>query len=339
MNFTSSDKNKIYGGTRYIINYPPPPQGPFDIGLFRKEIKILNYFDFPFSLTLDTIFLPITIPLYYLNRNPYHNLFRAIDENDVGYINNYIKNKKEIDVLNDERQTPLMYSIQVGNFSLVKLFLDNGADINFKSPRTETPLRESIRYERREIRNYLLKKGVNVTYSNVTDIKNNEDDAIHIYKFQKDCNVQDFRYILDFAGWKNYIKLAEKVFQRGCGIPSSKIKEQSPIPLMRAASHLNFEITNYFLKKGFDPNKKDSGFERTTLIFTIQLAKFTKKEDSKKLLEIAELLIKKGANTLAKDNNGKKALDYLENLKHNYIYKFPNGDLTDFETLKNILSN
>jgi ankyrin repeat protein len=72
-------------------------------------------------------------------------LFKAIETNDVAAIDSLLeKNPGQIDVVGISNRlcrdkTPLMYSMQCGNFELARKFLDLGADVNARmqgGPRT-----------------------------------------------------------------------------------------------------------------------------------------------------------------------------------------------------------
>jgi hypothetical protein len=61
----------------------------------------------------------------------------SIRQGDIKKVEEYIDKGADVNLIKNERQTPLMYAIWSNNFEIVKLLVSKGADVNLKPEKGE----------------------------------------------------------------------------------------------------------------------------------------------------------------------------------------------------------
>ncbi len=97
------------------------------------------------------------------------NIFRAIEVRDRRAISQWLKNKPDFSVVNDQGQTLLIAAVQAGNKSLVHRLLKKNVDVNVLDGHGKSALDYAVELDYEPIaRQLIYHKGV------VTNIKNQE---------------------------------------------------------------------------------------------------------------------------------------------------------------------
>ncbi|WP_353289127.1 ankyrin repeat domain-containing protein [Wolbachia endosymbiont (group A) of Pogonocherus hispidulus] len=78
-------------------------------------------------------------------------------------IEKYLVDKKDVNVKNDEGNTPLHLAVEEGNLEAVKHLIEKGAGINAVNRYGYTPLRIAAYKGSTDIAVYLVEKGANVS--------------------------------------------------------------------------------------------------------------------------------------------------------------------------------
>lgn len=243
-----------------------------------------------------------------------NELMEALLLKNDKYINDFIKKNKKI---KPKKYTAEFYlALQNGNIEFVKYIMESGFDINQLRYDQDTPLMAAAKYGQIEIMKYLISQGADIYREIYRDknairraVENNQMGAVRFFFENK------------------YYKNANDVFIDSYGYNSTAYE---------VALTENFEMLNYFIKKGLKLNDQNilavfgAGlWKDDTNLCKYILSKcnninikdfngegFLKKSAFTGNLEMVKYLIKKGANVNLKNEYNSTALNTAIQFKY-----------------------
>ena len=193
---------------------------------------------------------------YNYNDNNYKIIFNIINKG-LQYQKKY---KINLELIDEEGKTALLYAVKKQQHSIVKLLLESGSNINFAETgrKTTSIMYASLNYDT-EMLNILLSKKYKADI-NATDLKGN--NAL-FFVFEKDILpggltsgfYQDRRE-----------KSIEKLINNGIDINKRNIYGKTP--LMRASQLYDFSMLKVLIKNGADVNLQDNNGD-TALFYVV----------------------------------------------------------------------
>ncbi|MBA8667985.1 ankyrin repeat domain-containing protein [Holosporaceae bacterium 'Namur'] len=210
---------------------------------------------------------------------------------------------------------------------LLKYLIESGADINIQDQDNNTPLILAAIEGNIKIVNLLLKKGAN------TDIKNTQmNTALHyasingniplglasccghhviVRMLLKKCTTPDWcrvreYFIFLYVISEGYIEVFKALLEHEPNLCNAKVEEERATALMLALASENIELVKILLQYNPDLNIQTTTGE-TALHLAVELGN----------LEIVEMLVRKGANIYITNKDGISPLLYARcnNLK------------------------
>ncbi len=194
-----------------------------------------------------------------------------------------LEHGSRVDIRDNENSTPLHTAASTGSVEIVELMLSKGADINAMSDFGWTPLCMAA-LTNAQITAYLLSRGAN---PNPHDCTNKEG-----------CACVEFATPLHLAARSDSVATVRALVESGALI--NVLDDESATPLHFAVGNCNAEMTGYLIDKGAQVNIKDGKRGLTVLHLAAMLGQ----------KDIIEQLLKAGARTDEKDNEGNTALDH-----------------------------
>ncbi len=205
-------------------------------------------------------------------------MYAACYNSNPEVIKTLLKYNADINAKDDLECSPLMLAVRYNeNPEIIEVLLENEADVNVKSENGKTALMYAAnRYndENNKIVELLLRYGANVN--------------------AKDNNG---RTPLLYALMKKYTKIAKTLINKGASVDA---KDTNGVTALHIASGLTPEMFRMVIERSADVDAQMSPDGITPLMFATLV----------KNPEIVEMLLKHGANTEIKDNNGETALIY-----------------------------
>lgn len=233
----------------------------------------------------------------------YEHIESRYDENSsvAEYL---INNGADINVTNEDGETPLMYASKVHNIKVIELLIQKGADVNFyKGGSTALISACEYSHERNiDVIKYLVSKNANI---NAQD--NKGDTALNKTLDTSDEGSID---ILDF-------EIAHFLIEQGADVNIKNKREYTPFIYLgmgegnfnnKSFQEYRIKLAEVLLEKGADINAKDyNGY--TSLMWACASS------GSRFAEPYVKFLVEKGADINIEDNHGDTALDIAENLK------------------------
>ncbi len=196
-----------------------------------------------------------------------------------------VKNKADIDSLDDNGLTPLARASWQGHIEIVQLLLNNGANVRFMSQEGETPLGLAVTGNKANVAEYLLEQGATSERSAGSTLEP----------------------LLNMAARKGFDKVALGIAKQSKQIDTPY---NGKTPLMWAAEKGNVRLLRELLAKKIDVNQQDAA-KRTAL----WLAADTNNQ------AILDQLLAAGANTALRDTQGNTPLAQAIKKDHTLIAK------------------
>lgn len=136
-------------------------------------------------LLIDGDLMPILRPLLItlilgaatqLNAHNKHDIFRAIENNDITVVRELLNQGADVNITADKYEgfffeswscsKPLTFASQLGNIDIIELLLAHDADIEGATNDGDTALITASRYRRLDVIEILLKHGANINAQN-----------------------------------------------------------------------------------------------------------------------------------------------------------------------------
>ncbi len=230
-----------------------------------------------------------------------NNIFSAIKEKNIDKVKKLISDGINIDMKGESGFAPLMQAVFENNREILLLLIENNASLNDKTTdeRFEglSALAFAALYGYKEMSQILLENGADI----------NSTDGL------------DFTPLMH-AAENGHLEVVKLLFDYKPDINARNWQGKTALMLatMKVWKQIGSKIIQLLLENGADPNIMDNISGDTALI----LASIDGD------IEIAQLLLNKGANINLKDLSGKTALDYALQNEHEEIKKLLN-DLQD----------
>jgi serine/threonine-protein phosphatase 6 regulatory ankyrin repeat subunit B len=260
----------------------------------------------------------------YISNNNNKNIIFNIVEKGLQFQKKY---KINLELIDEEGKTALLYAVKKKQHSIVKLLLENGANINFAETKRKT---SSIMYASLNYDTEMLKILLNKKYKaeiNATDLKGN--NAL-FFVLEKDikhgCITSGF--------YQNQREHSIKILIKN-GIDINKRNIYGQTPLMRASELFDFSVLKVLIKNGADVNLQDNNGD-TALFYVVN-----KYFDSQQFLDYFyryknrfRYLLRKQANINIQNNDGTTLLMLAVQKKdvglvHYLLQKGANTNLVD----------
>lgn len=217
-----------------------------------------------------------------LNEDGDTPLHYASMEGHLEIVKYLIESGADVNILDKERDTPLHYASDNGNLDTVKYLIQHGAKINIQNEYDETPLHKASDNQHLKIVKFLLKNNANINIQN-----NFGDTPLHI------------------ASDKDNLKLVKILIENSGDINVNIKNRYGYTPLHKATSRENLKIIKYLIDSGADVNIPDKdGWTPSHKPFRMSSLYNN--------LSVLKLLIDSGANLYIRNNDEETPLSYLK---------------------------
>jgi len=210
-------------------------------------------------------------------------LHRAVYAEDLGAVAKLLRGHADAKAANRYGVTPLSLACTSGNAAVVKLLLDAGADANGRLPGGETMLMTAARAGNAEVVSLLLARGANANASETVSrqtalmwaaAEGNVAAVEALLKGGAELRVRSkagFTPFL-FAAREGRLEVVKALLKAGAEV-DDKQQNTTPRPgsvngppangtsaLVLAVVNGHFELADFLLQAGADPNAADAGF-------------------------------------------------------------------------------
>ncbi|WP_157148972.1 ankyrin repeat domain-containing protein [Brachyspira pilosicoli] len=218
----------------------------------------------------------------------YEHIESRYDENSsvAEYL---INNGADINVTNEDGETPLMYASKVHNIKVIELLIQKGADINAFDNYGNTALIYGV--NNLETVKLLVENGADVNF-----YKGGSTALISACEYSHERNIDLIKYLVS--------KKANINAQDNKG--DTALNKTLDTSDEGSIDILDFEIANFLIEQGADVNIKNKR-EYTPLIY-LGMGEGNNKSFQEYRIKLAEVLLEKGADINAKDYNGYTSL-------------------------------
>ncbi len=255
------------------------------------------------------------------NRYGFTLLAIATEQNRIPVMQALIKAGADVNGRNDGKQTPLYWAAEQNNIAAMKLLIDAGADVNAQGNMGWTPLMGNCRNAQstEEGFNLLLKAGADINAQargggSVLHFcaEGRHQQIKQLIASKMDVNQRDFRgktalhHVLNQGAviriresrqeQESLIETVQALLKAGADVNAKGSSGETP--LMELANSPMTELADIIIKAGAEVNAKDELYGRTALLFALW--------DNQP--EMAQTLLKAGADPKIKDKEGRTAL-------------------------------
>jgi len=226
-----------------------------------------------------------------LLKNYHPEFIKAIRENDIPTIDQYLKSGVNIECIdpNDKNKTACHIACENGNLELVKLLIKNGCNLEAQDCEEMTPFFYALSNENLELIEFLISLGVNVEHG--------------------DCQ---YRTPFYWASSTCSLSIVKYLYSKGCKIDT--VSKMNRSPLSKAAYTGRSEIVEFIVSCPEAQINEAGERGRTALQMAVwgraggRQGKKVGHMDAADSPEIAKILLKNGANIHQKDHEGNTAL-------------------------------
>lgn len=236
--------------------------------------------------------------------------FQAVRIGDVDTMRKILDSGFDVNTLSEDRETALHVSCQKNDLKTISFLLKNKASIESRDSIGSTPLMKTCEKGFKDAASLLLENG-----AKINAVDNSGDNA--------------FNYICMGTGDVETAKILMK-FKSNINV-SNRYGMNS---LMHSSWRKNFELTEFLLKKGLNPNQKD-GTDKTPITYA---------SDMIGNLQTVQLLIRNNADVQAEDNYGWSVWTYAckrgdPEICEYLVEYFNESGLSDFLKKKDIFGS
>ena len=220
----------------------------------------------------------------------YEHIESRYDENSsvAEYL---INNGANINVTNEDGETPLMYASKVHNIKVIELLIQKGADINVFDNYGNTALIYGV--NNLETVKLLVENGADVNF-----YKGGSTALISACEYSHERNIDVIKYLVS----KNANINAQDNKGDTALNKTLDTSDEGSIDI------LDFEIANFLIEQGADVNIKNKREYTPFIYLGMGEGNFNNKSFQEYRIKLAEVLLEKGADINAKDYNGYTSL-------------------------------
>ena len=217
-----------------------------------------------------------------------------LENASIDDIKTEIKNCANINITNEDGDTPLLIAIQYRcSLDIIQALLDAGADVNAKCGTSmHTPLMAAVFW------------GGIATFLDGSEVLN------LLIKYGADINAKDWENETPLVWAYNNIEATQILLNNNADI---NVKNDMDIPIFHKISRLTKypEIIKMLIKHGADINAKDTIGETALM----RAALFNKNP------QITQTLIEEGADIYARNDFGENIVDIAKNNENSEVYE------------------
>lgn len=196
------------------------------------------------------------------------SLFDAIKNNDDQGVDAILSRKRSlINIQNNSDESPLLYSVKRGNYSISKLLLANGADVSdHDSPDLQTALHIAAANGDEDLTTLLVKHGAHINITDAYDetplyaaVRGGHYEVAGIllnHGAQANCHSRPFITPLHWAIFKNDLRMVELLLNYKANV--NAVDQSGMSPLHYTVKQNNPQIAQLLAKKNPDPNILDN---------------------------------------------------------------------------------
>lgn len=220
----------------------------------------------------------------------YEHIESRYDENSsvAEYL---INNGADINVTNEDGETPLMYASKVHNIKVIELLIQKGADINAFDNYGNTALIYGV--NNLETVKLLVENGADVNF-----YKGGSTALISACEYSHERNIDVIKYLVS----KNANINAQDNKGDTALNKTLDTSDEGSIDI------LDFEIAHFLIEQGADVNIKNKREYTPFIYLGMGEGNFNNKSFQEYRIKLAEVLLEKGADINAKDYNGYTSL-------------------------------
>ncbi|MHC4555843.1 MAG: ankyrin repeat domain-containing protein [Planctomycetota bacterium] len=211
------------------------------------------------------------------------HLHHAAANGEIEHVKLLISQGADVNVKNNDGQTPLHYAARRGHKEVVELLLANGADVNARDRMSKTPVEHAMGGNHREIVQLLIYKGADISPLHFALYMKDEAEARSLIEGGADVNRRTpyGTTPLDRAVVAGFRDIVELLIAKGANVNAKDNWDWTPL---HSAVYGHKDIVEILIAKGANVNARDGG-GRTPLWYA--------QEEGHN--EIVELLRKHGA--------------------------------------------
>jgi uncharacterized protein len=214
--------------------------------------------------------------------------FQAVKNNDVVILKAFFDAGINPNGFNENGETPLTWAMQSAETKTIKALIDK-VDINLKDKKGNSPIHLALSKDKEDIFNALLEKGADVNVAGMSGKVEN----------------QTVLYLAVVRGREN---LVEKLLAKGANPNIADSGGATPLTEACVGANVKPNIVKMLLDKGANPNMPENLSGAHSLIWIAS----NKDVSSDKRIEVAKMLLAKGADKSLKDKKGRTALDWAK---------------------------
>lgn len=214
--------------------------------------------------------------------------FQAVKNNDVVILKAFFDAGINPNGFNESGETPLTWAVQYAETKTVKALLDK-VNINQQDKKGNSPIHLALLKNKDDVFNALLEKGVDVNVAG------------------RDGKTEG-QTVLYLAVIRGNEDLTEKLLAKGANPNQADNGGATPLTEACIGANVKPTIVKMLLDKSANPNLQENLSGAHSLIWIAS----NKDISSTKRLEVAKMLLEKGADKSLKDKKGKTALDWAK---------------------------
>jgi len=254
----------------------------------------------------------------------------AASRSNVAAIEALVKHGADVNFKLEPGGSPLHCAFDDGSLKSAQKLIELGADIEAQDSNKITPFLVACKSGNCKAIRYLMSLGVDVEHKNVNGcgaiffaVGSDNPEAIKLL-IDKGLVIEDEGALMATAAQCNCKKSMEYLIDQGVSVD---VKDRGLTPLHHASHYCNIEIARFLIDHKADPNVRDNN-GNTPLHFAFDGAKAEGGVflNTKRIEEMAMLLIQAGSDPTAKNAQGWTPGDIITFMYHNNGLHFTSFD-------------
>ena len=302
-------------------------------GIFEKLIFLFSTAIFISYWTTIMISATIQGDFQKINKNVrVYNLIKnlTLEHEDSQILRSFVDNVIQIDQIDDEENTALIWAAYKGNHLIAQMLIDMGAGIDLQNDDNMTALMMASRHGHFLVVKQLIEAGAQLELRRPDIYRGHETTLIiasvrgHLQVVQElikagaevDGMNRDRSTALMFACQYGHLPVVQALINAGAEVDGVNCDRKTALTIACQYGHL--PVVQALLESGAQPKLRDSN-NMTSLMWAAKNGN----------LQIVQILLESGVRTNLRCNNGKTALDYAKNSQVVCELKIAGGNLND----------